>query len=324
SCGLCNTGTQSRTCSNSCSWGPFGPCNDPAQCSPGQQESKSCGLCNTGTQSRTCTNSCTWGAFGACNDPAQCSPGQQDSKSCGLCNTGTQSRTCGNSCSWGPFGPCNDPAQCSPGQQEPCGVCGIRACANNCQWGLCVDLTKTASATVYTTDDTFIHSWPMNSSNFNGMPIQVGSLMFRNGTVVMRAALRFPNVPDLLPKSATVSAVQLCATYIPNTLKGGNSIVLAAQEVNCSDPSWNESTITWDLWKNQNQCSAFKTLATVTFSGNQSAVCFKIDGVDFKRISTHGMLIAENVDAYKTLQFYDEVGSQKDSPRLVVDYKYCP
>ena len=42
-------------------------------CSPGQSQSQACGIC--GTKTRTCSNSCSWGGWGACNDPCEeCTP----------------------------------------------------------------------------------------------------------------------------------------------------------------------------------------------------------------------------------------------------------
>ena len=47
----------------------------PGACAPGAVDTVACGNCNTGTKSRTCTGSCTWGAYGGCSGGGTCSPG---------------------------------------------------------------------------------------------------------------------------------------------------------------------------------------------------------------------------------------------------------
>jgi hypothetical protein len=81
-CGNC--GTQSRTCSDLCAWGPYGACGDAGACTPAAQQA--CGGCG----SQTCGNDCQWGAC-ALPDAGCCTP------TCTAATCG-QSDTCGGTC----------------------------------------------------------------------------------------------------------------------------------------------------------------------------------------------------------------------------------
>lgn len=153
--GLC---TSSRTCSATCSWGPYGA-PSCSGCVDGtvQMEMQACGQCNTGTQTRTRTCSgCTFGAFGdwgTCTGTTGCVPGtiEMESQACGACGTQSRTRTCNSSCafeSWTAFGACSgETGVCTPGAVESeytgCmlapGEPGVRertrTCDETCQWG---------------------------------------------------------------------------------------------------------------------------------------------------------------------------------------------
>ena len=75
-CGSC--GTQTRTCSASCTWGSWGSCTGTGECSPGDVQHQDCGWC--GTRSRACDGSCRWGSWGACGGEGACSPGDSESE----------------------------------------------------------------------------------------------------------------------------------------------------------------------------------------------------------------------------------------------------
>lgn len=70
-CGDCLTGTQTqtKTCTEACTWGPFGAFGEctgvTAACSPGTPGSQSvaCPCGGTKSQARTCTESCEWGPW---------------------------------------------------------------------------------------------------------------------------------------------------------------------------------------------------------------------------------------------------------------------
>ncbi len=132
-CGNC--GNMSRTCSSSCQWNSWSSCQGQGPCVLGQQETQGCGNC--GTQSRSCNSSCQWNSWGYCGGQGSCSPGQTNSQTCGLC--GTQTQTCGSNCEWGSYGTCSGQGSCSPGQTrtQSCGNCGTqsRSCSSSCNWG---------------------------------------------------------------------------------------------------------------------------------------------------------------------------------------------
>jgi hypothetical protein len=127
-CGQC--GKQTRVCSNTCTWGAFGPCQGEGTCQAGQQQSQPCGLC--GTQYRNCNNQCQWDPWGTCLNEGVCAPGEQGSQSCGYC--GMQYHSCNAQCQWNPWGACQNPGTCAPGQQQSqsCGPCGLQY--RNCNW----------------------------------------------------------------------------------------------------------------------------------------------------------------------------------------------
>jgi len=124
SCGL--GGTETRTCSSSCSWGSFGSCTGEGSCSPGATQSQGCGNC--GSQTRTCQSNFEWGSYGSCTGQGECSAGSTGT--CGLGGT----RTCSSSCNWGS---CGGEGVCSPGSTQGCGNCGSQTCQSNFQWGSC-------------------------------------------------------------------------------------------------------------------------------------------------------------------------------------------
>jgi len=132
SCGFC--GTQTRTCSDTCVWGPYSQCQGQGVCTAGQQQSEPCGQC--GTRYRTCNGQCQWDPWGSCLNEGPCSPGQTQNQGCGNC--GTQSRSCNAQCQWEPWSFCQNQGVCSVGQQQSqsCGPCGLqyRTCNFMCQW----------------------------------------------------------------------------------------------------------------------------------------------------------------------------------------------
>jgi hypothetical protein len=87
SCGNC--GSQTRTCSSSCSWGTWGTCTGVGVCSPGSTQA--CGNCGT----QVCSSTCAWGA---CTGEGVCTPGTTRTCTVGSCS-GTE--TCSSSCAWG-------------------------------------------------------------------------------------------------------------------------------------------------------------------------------------------------------------------------------
>ena len=171
------TGSQSRTCSNNCTWGSFGTCETVSACDDDDDPwFRYCGNCNSGWQYQTtvCNESTgQWIAYGdwtTCYNESGCTPGDTDSASCGSGYTGTKTRTCNNSCSWGGWNTDNcvaestpDPEpepeptpECTNGQTAPCPECGIKTCQNG-TWGNCVATpascgkcgTKTCSSSGY-------------------------------------------------------------------------------------------------------------------------------------------------------------------------------
>jgi len=91
----CTCGAQTRTCSDTCTWGPWSTC-PTGTCTPGA--TRNCGDCGT----QTCAPSCSWGT---CADPgyvgcSDCGSScrhafVEERGSCGGCNAGTCS-----SCAW--------------------------------------------------------------------------------------------------------------------------------------------------------------------------------------------------------------------------------
>lgn len=160
-CGCTGTQTQTRTCSDTCTWGEwsdFGECTGGGACMPGEigTEMQSCGCGGTQMHMRTCTASCGWGEWspwGACSGGGECTPGETSSEmqACGCRSAGTQThtRTCTASCTWGAFGAwgaCSvDAGVCTPGEPDSetrsCGTCGggsqmhTRSCDPSCNWG---------------------------------------------------------------------------------------------------------------------------------------------------------------------------------------------
>lgn len=67
----CNgVGTQTKTCSSSCSWGGWGQCT--AVCSPGQTQQQSCTVNGqSGTKERSCNSSGQWGSWSSCQASCQ-------------------------------------------------------------------------------------------------------------------------------------------------------------------------------------------------------------------------------------------------------------
>ena len=151
-CGLCGV----KTCNSSCA---YETCSDEGVCTPGQTETQACGSC--GTQTRTCTSSCSWGNWGSCDGEGVCEPdstngcGNCGTKTCnnscawgscggeGVCTKGTTddcgncgTKTCNSSCAWGS---CDGQGVCKPGDQDSqdCGDCGSQSktCGGSCQWG---------------------------------------------------------------------------------------------------------------------------------------------------------------------------------------------
>ena len=139
----CGCGVQSRTCDQSCRWGPLGACVVPDEaCTPGVTETLSCGSC--GSQTRLCGADCSFGTPTACVDDVGCALGEVQVQACGRC--GEKSAVCDANCTFGAFGACEDEGVCSPGETETreCGDCGIqsRTCTSACvfsDFGDCED-----------------------------------------------------------------------------------------------------------------------------------------------------------------------------------------
>jgi hypothetical protein len=127
SCGFC--ATQSRSCSGSCGWLPWGPCTGGGECSVGATESRGC-ACG-GTESRSCGTDCLWGSWSGCPAGA-CTPGWSRSctTSCDPPGAATGYELCTGSCSWS--GVCIPPGESCNGRDDDCdGVCddGWSCCA---------------------------------------------------------------------------------------------------------------------------------------------------------------------------------------------------
>ncbi len=71
-CGRC--GTSQRTCQDDCNWGSS-TCTGEGVCSPGASDTTSCGRCDNGTVTRTCTTACTWSSTGMCTGEVYCTYG---------------------------------------------------------------------------------------------------------------------------------------------------------------------------------------------------------------------------------------------------------
>ena len=111
-------------------------------CSIGEVEEKACsGSC--GNQTRTCTPSCSWGPWSECiGDVCTPGEVQNEQDSCGNCGTRTRSRTCSGGCTWGswtPWSSCTGQGSCSPGSVETCDEkgCEQRSCSAACEWSAC-------------------------------------------------------------------------------------------------------------------------------------------------------------------------------------------
>jgi hypothetical protein len=90
-CGNC--GKRTRTCSEACVWGQYGPCTGEGPCSPGQTEKAECGNC--GTHERLCGESCAFGDWGPCEGEGICVEG--DTTPCPGCGF----KACTGACQWG-------------------------------------------------------------------------------------------------------------------------------------------------------------------------------------------------------------------------------
>ena len=161
SVGVCEQGSQARTCNSNGQWNSWGSCQGAI--TPTTE------VCNDQLD-----NDCDGNTDESCPTPS-CSPGQNQTQQCGItnvgiCELGSRSRTCDNNNQWnswtscqGAINPatevCNDqldndcdgntdescPApQCTSGQQEsrPCGIdtgmcefgAETRSCLSNSQW----------------------------------------------------------------------------------------------------------------------------------------------------------------------------------------------
>jgi hypothetical protein len=68
-------------------------------CRQGATNAQSCGNC--GTQSRTCSDTCTWGTWSACADEGECGIADVDAQTCAGCpGGGTEDRLCRSTCTW--------------------------------------------------------------------------------------------------------------------------------------------------------------------------------------------------------------------------------
>jgi len=135
----CSSGCGTQTSSSSCSGAVWtGSCSSPTQSQP---TTKSCG--SGGTQTRTCTASCsggTCGAWGLCSVQDCTGSKPAATQNCGNC--GTQSRTveCNSATGvWGigPWSTCSGSGICSPGETESCGTGGTQTCSSSCRWSTC-------------------------------------------------------------------------------------------------------------------------------------------------------------------------------------------
>lgn len=131
-------GVESRTCSSSCSWGPWSGCTG-GTCVPGetQEEVQACGNCGSQSRTRIC-NDCEWGAWSNwsnCSGQGTCAVGATEE-----CNEdGCTVRVCNNSCQWGTCGLAAG-AQCSHEggtNYQCCGSNQWQFCSSSCQWYAC-------------------------------------------------------------------------------------------------------------------------------------------------------------------------------------------
>jgi hypothetical protein len=132
----CGCGNQSRTCSDTCTWGAFSACEVPVDaCTPDAVETQSCGTC--GSQTRTCGDDCRFAAPTSCVEATGCEEGEQQVQECGRC--GEKVAVCDANCTFGAFGSCLNQGECSPGEvdTDPCGNCGTksRTCTDGCVFG---------------------------------------------------------------------------------------------------------------------------------------------------------------------------------------------
>jgi hypothetical protein len=96
-----------------------GACDSGLGCCRGEIETGACGDCGTGTKTRTCSASCTWGPWSACAGGGVCSPGATQSQSCGSYDCGTHTRSCDSSCEWGRWSSCDVPSEeCNSGDDD--------------------------------------------------------------------------------------------------------------------------------------------------------------------------------------------------------------
>ena len=121
--------------------GGYDPCENGAQCQPGQTKNQSCAVnSQSGLQTSTCTNECQWGGWEQCVVAANCPAG----------TTPCQSDCCDNvseACFEGAFCVCANPyLDCGDGicknkltDNENCGGCGnICSESKTCTGGFCV------------------------------------------------------------------------------------------------------------------------------------------------------------------------------------------
>ena len=126
-----------NTCSCECNLCLInGSCQAPTQT---QVTSRSCG--NGGTQTRSCTASCsggTCGEWGPCTGqtcPASSKPAL--SETCGNCGSRSRTVTCdSNTGNWvsGAWGSCSGEGVCAVGATQSCGNGGTQTCTSSCAW----------------------------------------------------------------------------------------------------------------------------------------------------------------------------------------------
>ncbi len=152
SCGNCGSRARLRTCTDGCTWAPWGDweiCAGEGPCAPGDtgEEEAPCGSCGSKTRTRSCNDICQWdewGSWSPCAGEGACSPGQTQSEQtgCGSCGSKTRTRTCSDACQWGgwgSWGSCSGEGSCSPGQTQNggCDACMEKKCSDSCQWSGC-------------------------------------------------------------------------------------------------------------------------------------------------------------------------------------------
>jgi len=136
-CGNC--GTQSRTCTGSCTWGGWSACNGQGECVKGT--SKIEGVCGSkcGQQKWQCSNQCWW-QQSSCVNEGQCTPWTtKEEGNCGN-QCGKYKYTCNGSCVWQQEPGCVNEGICSKGSYKTEGSCGSKCgdqkwkCGNSCNW----------------------------------------------------------------------------------------------------------------------------------------------------------------------------------------------